>query len=51
MNMGNVLKLRIVYCYEIVLGEIKQNVLNSYRDDMVKYAEVKDKTKIKECFK
>lgn len=29
---------------------IKNNILNSFRDDMVKYAYQSDKTKIKDCF-
>lgn len=31
--------------------KIKDNILSSYRDDMVKYVETKDKTRINECFK
>ena len=33
------------------VNKIKQNILSSYKDDMVKYVDTKDKTKIKECFK
>ena len=33
------------------VNEIKANILSSYQDDMVKYVDTKDKTKIKECFK
>lgn len=33
------------------VNEIKANILSSYQDDMVKYIDTKDKTKIKECFK
>jgi len=29
---------------------IKNNILNSFRDDMIKYASQSDKTKIKDCF-
>ena len=32
------------------VNKIKFNILNSYRDDMVKYVDTIDKTKIKECF-
>ena len=30
--------------------QIQRNIIRSYEDDMVKYAEKKDKSKIKECF-
>lgn len=33
------------------VNKIKINILSSYKDDMVKYVETKDKTKINECFK
>ena len=29
---------------------LQRNIINSYRDDMVKYADKKDKSKIRECF-
>lgn len=29
---------------------LQKNILNEYRDDMVKYSQGKDKTKIRECF-
>ena len=32
------------------VNKIKANILSSYKDDMVKYVDVKDKTKINECF-
>lgn len=29
---------------------LQKNIINEYRDDMIKYAEPKDKSKIRECF-